>query len=57
MVSCVILFIAYLPAILLNTSYGKTRNLQSKESHDRNPTYGIEGVHGSYLCVFGGIMW
>ena len=40
--SRVILFIVYsFPAILLIESYGKTRNSQSNESRNQNPTYGI----------------
>ena len=34
-------YIMLFPAILLIASYRKTRNSQSKESRNQNPTYGI----------------
>ena len=39
-INCVYMYILF-PAILLIASYGKTRNSQSKESRNQNPTYGI----------------
>ena len=38
-----VIFIVYffLTVVLLIASYGKTCNLQSKESRNQNPTYGI----------------
>ena len=40
-------------ANLLIVSYGKTRNLQTKESHNRNPTYGNTCIctHVQYIHI------